>query len=225
MESKKNPDNLRDCVRQAFLNGCERGLEFHKMRHAIILELKRLGYSSSEIKDRLIEWNRKCERPLSLSEQKIQLLRYVDWVDKHDCKIGCKGLEDYCIGKEKCQFYLKTTYQNRQKTQQLPFNLDELGRFLTERYKAEGYVMMLIINALRFYQQEKATGEIILIGYRTISSIIRDKYGHNILPMDIFRKINFLIQEGIVEKIIKGKVGNFAGQANGYRFLEWGHPP
>lgn len=224
MENKKNLDSLRDCVRQALFNGCESGLEFNKMRHAIILELKRLGYNSSEIKDKLIEWNRKCERPLSLSEQKIQLLGYVNWVDKHQCKIGCKGLEDYCRGKDKCQFYLKTTYQNRQKTQQLPFNLDELDKFLTERYKGEGYTMMLIIKALRFCQQEKATGEIILIGYRTISSIIRDKYGHNIAPMDVCRKINNLINEKVIEKTAKGRAGQFGGQANGYRFLQWEHP-
>lgn len=224
MESKKNFDNLRDCVKQAFLKGCERGLEVNKMRHAIILEFKRLGYNSSEIKDKLIEWNGRCEKPFSLSEQKIQLLGYVDWVDKHDCKIGCKALEDYCIGKEKCQFHLKTTYQNRQKTQQLPFKLEELDKFLTERYKADGYVMMFIVKALRFYQQEKATGEIILIGYRTISSIIRDKYGHNIPPMDICRKINNLIDEKVVEKTTKGRAGQFGGQANGYRLLHWEHP-
>lgn len=223
MESKNNLSNLRDCVKKALLKGCERGLEFNKMRHAIILELKRLGYNSSEIKDKLIEWNKKCERPLSLSEQKIQLLGYVDWVDKHQCKIGCRGLEDYCLEKDKCQFYLKTTYQNRQKTQQLPFSLEELDRFLTKRYKADGYSMMLIINALRFYQQEKATGEIILIGYRTLSSIIRDKYGHNLQPMDIFRKIHFLMQERIIEQVVRGKAGNFTRQANGYRFLEWKH--
>jgi hypothetical protein len=221
MNGKKNFDNLRDCVKQALLKGCERGLEFNKMRHAIILELKRIGYNSSEIKDKLIEWNRKCERPFSLSEQKIQLLGYVDWVDKHQCKIGCKGLEDYCLGKDKCQFYLKTSYQNRQKTQQLPFKLEELDKFLTERYKAEGYPMLLIIKALRFYQQEKATGEIILIGYRALSSIIRDRYGHNLLPMDIFRKMNFLIQEGVIERVVKGNAGMFNKKANGYRFLKW----
>lgn len=221
MNNKKNFNNLRDCVKQALLKGCERGLEFRKMRHAIILEFKRLGYSSSEIKDELIEWNRKCERLLSLSEQKIQLLGYVDWVDKHQCEIGCRGLEDYCLGKDKCQYYLKTTYQNRQKTQQLPFSLKELDKFLTERYKADGYSMMLIIKALRFHQQEKATGEIIFVGYRTLNSIIRDKYGQSLQPMDIFRKMQFLIQEGIVEQVVRGKAGIFVKQANGYRFLEW----
>ena len=224
MSGKKNLDNLRDCVKQALLDGCDRGLEFNKMRHAIILELKRVGYNSTEIKDKLIEWNRKCEKPFSLSEQKIQLLGYVDWADKRQCRIGCNGLEDYCLGKDKCQFYLKTTYQNRQKTQQLPFNLDDLDHFLTERYKADGYVMMLIVKALRLHQQEKATGEIILIGYRTLSSIIRDKYGQNLSLMDIFRKMGFLTQEGIVEQSIKGKAGNFTKQANGYRLLKWKHP-
>ena len=224
MENKKKIDNFRDCVKKAFLNGSERGYEFHKMRHAIILEFKRLGYSLEEIKDKLFEWNKRCEQPLSLSKQRTQLFGYVDWVEKHDCKLGCRALEDYCIGKDKCKFYLITTHQNRQQTQELPFNIQELEKFFIERFKAYSYLLLLIIKALRLYQQKEATGKIILIGIRKLSSIINTMTKNNISLMDIFRKINILIEEGILEKVIQGQSGNFTKQANGYRFLPWKRP-
>ncbi len=222
--NKKSIENMRDCVKDKFNNGCERGLEFLKMRHAIILELRRLGYEYSEIKDKLLEWNEKCEKPYSQSEQKIKLLGYVDWVAKCDCKIGCKALKDYCLGEKRCQFYLKTTYHNRELNKELPFDMQELDKFLSERYKAEGYIMMLIIKVLRRYQYEKATGEIMLIGLRKIASIIRDKYNYSFEAMDILRKIKLLIEEGILEQVAKGKKGNFSNLANGYKFLPWKHP-
>lgn len=218
---KNDLKNLRDCVKKAFYEGSERGGEFRKMRHAIILELKRLGYDSAEIKDKLLEWNQRCERPLSLNEQKTQLFGYVDWVDKRDCKIGCNALEDYCIGRKKCKFFFMTNYKNRLETENLPFDLDELYKFLEERFKADGYVMKLIIKALRYFQQEKATGQVIFIGYKTISSIIRDNYGHNIDQMSIFRKVQLLKEEGIIEQLVKGKSGNYTKQANGYIFHPW----
>jgi len=220
----KNLDNLRDCVKKAFQNGSNRGDEFRKMRHAIILDLKRLGFSPAEIKDKLLEWNEKCEKPLNLNEQKTQLFAYVDWTDKHSCKLGCTALKDYCIGQDTCKFYLKTTYYNRRKTQQLPFDIQEIEKFLIERFKGDSYLMMLIIRALRFHQQKNATGEIILIGIRKISSLIRDMSKNNIYHMDVFRKINLLIEEGILEKVIQGESGNFNKQANGYRFLAWKRP-
>lgn len=221
---KKCIDNIRDCVKQAFLKGCERGNEFDKMRFAIPSELKRLGYEPSEIKDMLIEWNKRCERPLSLSERDIQLFGYVDWVFKKNPHPGCKALEDYCIGKENCQFHLKTTFQNREITKELPFNLEELDKFLNERFKPNGYVMMLIVKVLRYVQQEKATGEVIFIGYRKIASIIRDRYGHDIDLMTVYRRMQQLIEEGVIKQEIKGKKGTFSRLANGYKFLAWKSP-
>lgn len=221
---KKSLDNLRDCVKEALNHGCERGLEFRKMRHAIIIELLRIGYNYSEIKDHLLSWNERCEKPLGSSDQRSQLLGYVDWVAKKECKTGCNALQDYCLGKEKCQFYLKTTQYKRETVKELPFSLQELDSFLNERYKGDGYTMMLIVRALRWYQHEQTTGEVILIGLRKIASVIRDKYNHSFLPNDILRKIKLLIEEGILEQVIKGKRGNFTNLANGYRFLPWKHP-
>ena len=212
---------MRDCVRTAFKNGSKRGHEFKKMRHAIIVELKRLGFTSSEIKDKLLEWNKRCERILPPSEQKRQLLNYVEWTDKHQCWLGCKGLEDFCIGQNKCLFYKKKTYMNRKQVKRTPFDFNRAKRFLEKRYRAEGYVMSLILDCLRQVQIEKTTGETILIGYRAISSFISHHYGHRIDPMTVYRRMQDLISEGMVEVVVKGKKGQFGKPANGYRFLNW----
>ena len=103
----------------------------------------------------------------------------------------------------------------------MPFDIKELDQYLHERFKAEGYVMMLVVKALRRYQQEKATGEVMFIGFQKLSSIMRDDYGHDILPMQAYRTVQALIDEGIIEMVEKGKKGTFSRQANGYRFLSW----
>ena len=107
--NKESIEELRDCVKQAFLEGSQRGAEFRKMRHAIIIELKRAGCDSSDIKDKLVEWDQRCERPLNLGEQRNQLFKYVDWVDSQECRLSCKALKDYCLGNENCQFHKRTT--------------------------------------------------------------------------------------------------------------------
>jgi hypothetical protein len=223
---KKDLNNLRDCVKKSLENGSERGYEFKKMRFAIIAELKRLGFTSSEIKDKLMEWNQVCEKPLPPGEQKRQLLDYVDWTDKlSECKIGCKGLEDYCIGQDKCLFHKNKTYLNRKEVEILPLDLAEAKRFLETRYKADGYLLSLILAVLRRYQIEKATGEVMFIGYRAIASLIRDQYGHLIEPMTIVRGVQDLVSEGMLEIVSKGERGSFGGKpANGYRFLRWTNP-
>lgn len=224
MKGKKSLNNLRDCVKEAFYKGSSRGYEFRTMRLSIIRELQRLGFNISQIKDKLIEWNERCERPLNISEQRNQLLKYVDWAEENKGKVGCNYLEDFCVGKEKCEFYKRITYHNRENTQELPFNIEELEKFLIERFRADAYIMILTVKALRRFQIENATGEIIYIGYRRISSIIRDQFGHSLLPMDIFRKMKVLIEEKVIEQVATGKSGDFSWQANGYRFLSWKPP-
>lgn len=221
---KKLIENIRDCVKIAFKKGSQRGYEFRKMRHAIIVELKRLGFTSSEVKDKLLEWNQHCEKALPPNEQKRQLLDYVDWVDKHQCYLGCKGLEDFCIGQDKCSFYKKKSYINRKQVKHPPFDFDEAKRFLEQRYRGDGYVIFLILNCLRRVQVEKTTGETIFIGYRAIANLIRDHYGHTIDPMTVFRRVQDLISEGMLEIVVRGEKGSFGRPANGYRFLRWEAP-
>jgi hypothetical protein len=225
VKGKSISTEMKDCVLLALEKGCSRGHEFHKMRHAIIAELKRLRFDTSEIKDVLVEWNERCERPLSIPDQRRQLFGYVDWFEKKDCKnCGCKSLEDYCVGKENCEFHKRTTYLKRQEIKVLPFDLAELGRYLEERFKADGYSMMLVVKALRVYQVDKITGEVMFIGIRRICSIIRDKLGHNLHRTDIHRKVCRLIEEGVLEKTVQGRSGEFRRKSNGYRFLPWKRP-
>lgn len=221
---KKSFEQMRDCVKKALSEGCDSGHQFRKMRYAIIVELLQLGYEPSEIKDLLSDWNKKCEKPLGVAEERDQLHGFVDWVVDHNCKVGCKALEDYCIGKETCQFHFKITAKNRQETKDLPFDRQELRSFLDKRFKADGYLINLIVSALRCIQVENSTGEVILIGLRKISSVIRDKYGHYIDIMTILRKIHLLVEEGVLQLVTKGKSGTFNRQANGYRFLPWKPP-
>jgi hypothetical protein len=222
---KKSLDNLHDCVKLAFYKGSDRGYEFKKMRHSIIVDLKRLGYSISAIRDKLQEWNGRCEKPLSPMEQKRQLFDYFDWVNKQEkCGIGCKSLEDFCVGKDKCDFNKRKLLVNRDVTRQLPFDLDEASRFLEKRYRAEGYVMLLILKNLRRHQISNGTGEVILVGLRSIAAMVRDNDGHNIDIMTISRRIQDLVSEGLLEIAIKGKKGSFTQESNGYRFLVWETP-
>lgn len=221
MESRKSLNNLRDCVKKAFEEGSERGYEFNKMRFAIIVELKRLGFTSSEVKDKLLEWNQRCKKVLLLNEQKRQLFDFADWTDKRDCKIGCRALEDFCIGQDKCSFLRNKLYVNRKVVEILPFDFEEARRFLEEQHKAEGYLMALVLKNLRRYQIEKGTGEIIFIGYRAIATLIREHDGHIIDPMTVCRRMHDLVSEGMIEIVSKGSNGTFNKPANGYKFLSW----
>jgi len=222
---KKSIENMRDCVKQAFEKGSHRGYEFNKMRRAIIVELKNLGFTSSEVKDKLLEWNKHCEKFLSPGEQKRQLLDYVDWFDKHPGWHGCQGvLKDFCIGQDRCSFYKKKTYINKKQVEHPPFDFNEARSFLEKRYRGDGYVLSLVLSSIRRVQVEKATGETVFIGYRAIANLIRDHDGHTIDPMTVYRRVQDLISEGMLEIVVKGKRGNYGQPANGYRFLKWEAP-
>ena len=195
------------------------------MRYAITVELMRLGHDYSTIKDILIDWNERNERCLGPGDQKRQLLKYVDWVakkqKKRDCKVGCKALSDFCLGKERCQFHQRVTRTNREITAVLPFDVDELEKYLNERYGGEGRTMMQIVRSIIRFQNEKATGEIIFISFRNIRSRVRDYFNVILDLMHISRDINKLEDEGIIKTVRKGKQGSASCLANEYRFLSW----
>ena len=224
MENRKSLDNLRDCVRKAFQEGSERGYEFKKMRHAIIAEFKRLGYSFPEIKDKLLEWNERCEKVLPPNEQKRQLLDYTDWAELHDCKTGCRALEDYCVGQDKCIFHIQRLHSSQNAVSTPPFDLNEAKRYLEKRFKADGHILACILNAIIRHQIENGTGQIIYIGFRGIVRLIRDHDGHMVDQMTVLRRMQDLISEGIIEVVSKGEAGTFNRKANGYRFLNWQSP-
>jgi hypothetical protein len=213
--------DMRDCVKQAFERGSKSGADFKTMRHALIVELKRLGFSLDKSKDKLLEWNGRNERPLLPNEQKRQLLKYADWADTHICKIGCNALANHCLGEEDCSFHQRKMFINRTATKELPFNMHEAIKYLEGRYPGGGYGHGLVLKNMRRMQVEKATGEVIFVGYRAIASSIRKHDGHMMLPMSVYRRVQDLISEGMIGIVEKGKRGTFASKANGYRFLPW----
>ncbi|MEI8366693.1 MAG: hypothetical protein WCF65_09790 [Parachlamydiaceae bacterium] len=221
----KKLNGMMDCIKSGFIDGCQRGLEFRTMRHGIIIEMMRLGFNSDEIKEQLLEWNKRCEKVLGPSEAKTQLSKYVDWVFKlKEARIGCRAMHDYCIGPEKCSYFKNKYVVNRKATQRSPEYWTEVSKFLQERFKADGYTLMMVLQVLSDYQHEKGTGEVIFIGYRKIAQILAGKHNYHPSAMEVCRKIAILIEEGILEMTIKGKPGMFTHQANGYRFLPWQWP-
>jgi len=219
--TKKSLENLRDCVRQAFENGSKRGEEFHKMRHSITTEFKRLGYSATETKEKLSEWNGRCERPLNSKKVNDQLFKYVDWAFEKDAITGCGALESYCLGERNCQYHLRTTAKNRERTAKAPFNFFELKKYLEDRFKAKGVLLNCVLDALLWHQKEEATGEIIIVGLRKIASLIQVRHTCTLAPEEVRRLILVLCDEGVLEKVVQGKSGQFTQKANGYRFLAW----
>jgi len=218
-------EGMMDCIKKAFVEGCERGLKFEKMRYGIIVEMKRLGLNAAEIKDKMEEWNNRCEKVLGPSDLESQIFKFVDWVfKKKDAKIGCTSMTacGYCLGKEKCQYYIKKYVLNRKLTENTSRDLSKISGFLNERYPGHvGRELIMILQVLSDYQYEKATGEIILISFRKICSLLRDKFHWNPQPMEVKRRVWTLIREEIIETAIQGKPGTFYHLANGYRFLPW----
>ena len=166
-------EGLRQCVSLALKNGTHGNAAFKKMRHAIIFELNRIGIEKEKIKDMLLDWNKRNEKPLSLGDARRQLHDYTDWFLGTNCKLSCKALEDYCTGKTTCKFYIQKT-DNFQKEYQdnAPFNHAELQKYLEEKYPGEAYELLTIIQALRRFQSDKQVTTI-YIGFRGIATLSR----------------------------------------------------
>jgi hypothetical protein len=107
----------------------------------------------------------------------------------------------------------------------MPLNLDEARQYIEKRFRgSNGYVMFLTLRALRRIQVERNTGELILVGFRGIASVIRDTDGHMLLPMTVYRAVQDLVSEGMLEIAVSGRRGEYLQEANGYRFLPWISP-
>lgn len=205
------------------MSGASTKQDFDNMRFLVSAELKKLGYDESQVKDELLQWNGRCKNRLPPSERKNGILKYVDWVFKNDCIFSCNAnrLKDYCLGKDNCEYYIKTSCQKREEVKELPFDMLELEKYLTSVYGQKSYLLIIVVKTLRKIQMEEVTGEIIIKGFRTIASEIRDDYNHILEPIEVSRLVNTLIEEKVIEKPIRGKSGTFHRMANGYRFLAW----
>jgi hypothetical protein len=219
--TEKISDQMRPCVKSAFDDGAQDKDHLNKMRHAIIFELNRLGIEKSEIKMELLEWNKKSYQVLSPGDATRQLCDYVNWFFKHECKLSCKGLEDYCLFPNGwCAF----RPQSDSGEITLPFSLSEAMIFLEKEYRPHGYLMGSLLKTLSKIRVEKSAKSIIYVGVRTIQARLLEDDRHDIDLMGIMRALNKLEEAGFI-KITHGQAGTFGKRpANGYSFQPWAPP-
>jgi hypothetical protein len=210
---------MRPCVKDALDNGVEDEQSFSKMRHAIIFELKRIGFEKPAIKRELMEWNKKCRPRLSEGDAKRQLCGYVDWFYKKECKLSCKGLQDYCTRVDTCVF-MRTQKNN---SYELPFSVADARLFLEHNYAPEGHLMGLILQTMIRMKVKKKAQNILFVGLREIRDSLLDKENCNSNEMTISRYLYKLEKIGFF-KITKGKRGSFSRKSNAYEFNSWELP-
>jgi hypothetical protein len=219
-------EGIRDCVKKYLENGIHSqngfyDLIFKKMRFAIIYELNRVGNNSADIKNALLEWNQKNEKPLHLGEARRQLCGFADWFLKHECKLSCeRGLADFCVGINNCKYKKTANRIFRNSFSDIPFNIQSIEEYLKASAPKDVFILMAIINILKQIQSDRKINEI-FIGFRSLASLIQEKYNIHIDAMQICRKIRLLIEYKILTITQKGKAGNYNRQANGYTLLPW----
>ena len=212
---------MRPCVAVVFENGAQDRNEFEKMRFAIVFELRRLDVEMAKIKMALLEWNTKNNRVLSTGDAQRQLCDFVNWFFKHDCKIGCKGLKDYCrFLNGGCVFKPAVNTEEIK----LPFSLVDAMVFLEKEYRRDGYLMGKLILILFKIQKDKNAPNILYVGIREIRARLNNDERLDLDEMTLLRALNKLEEAGIL-KITHGKSGTFGRRtANGYSFMSW-EPP
>ncbi len=225
---------MRPCLKDALEKGV--GLDvflreevLKKMMYSLSCELKRLGFTASEAKDILQEWNDRCKPSIPVGEIKNRLFSFVDWVYKKEAKAGCNSLKDYCIRQSKghCFFHKATTEKREDESRNVvPFNQQEVDSYLDKKYPCDSVYLKGIIYALKVQKAQKKTGNIIHFGLRGIASALRDQCNiRSANSMDVTRKIRILKEEGILDIVLKGRSGTVGTRvANGYSFLPWKPP-
>jgi hypothetical protein len=168
-------------------------------------------------------------RVLPYPEQKRQLFDYLEWINKQEAKgkvakIGCRALKDFCIGEEKCIFKKKQLFLNRKAMEKPPFDFNEARAFLEKKYLGCGFKMYLVLKNLRGHQLDKGLAEIIFIGYKGLSTLIQENENHTLAASEVCQMMKELVNEGMVEILIRGKRGSFSTESNGYRLLPWKAP-
>ena len=225
VRDRKALRNMRPCVLNALENGVQSGAKFEAMRHSIIAELIRLGYEEREIKERLITWNALCERPLTGKILNNHLMKYVNWCLKRDVKTGCKTLEAYCVGERRCWYVAFSEEARRRYAEQpLPFEMNELERYMRERYGPRAEMLISVVKILRVRQVQNLTGEVIFAPCRKVAIWIAERYGYRITKNDVFYALKVFEMEGVLGLRVQGKSGPNSKESNGYSFLLWKHP-
>lgn len=221
METRISDDKLskmRPCVAGALINGSSDEDHFRKMRQAIIYELNRITIDRAEIKSVLMDWNQRNHKRFTEGDARRKLCDYVDWFFKHDCKMSCKALTEYCLFGG-CGFQ-ETSYQGEI---ELPFSLQDADSYLMTECMPHGYLMACLIKILYAIQKEKNARKIIFVGLRTLQSRVLEEFHHNLDLMSILRALNMLEEKELI-RMTHGKRGTFTACANGYTFLPWVRP-
>lgn len=214
---EKMTDKMRPCVKAALEDGAQNKDHLKKMTFAIIFELNRLNIEKSEIKMVLMEWNQKNYRKLTEGEAKRQLCDFVEWFFKHECKMSCNALNDYCLFPNGGCRFKPIPYQENI---ELPFSMLDAESFLMSERMPHGYLMACLLKILFKIQREKNARAIIYIGLRTLRARVLDEFRHDLDPKDILRALNKLEEEGFI-RITHGERGTFSKRANGYTFQPW----
>lgn len=211
-------DKMRPCVKASLNDGARDKSEFAKMRFAIIFELNRLHLEKAEIKMALLEWDKKSFQALTPGDATRKLSDFVNWFFKHECKMSCKTLVDYCLFPDGGCTFGTTPFAGNIS---LPFTISEAIAFLDREYQPHGYIMGLMLKILFKVQQQKNARAIVFVGLRTLQAMLNNEYRHNLDLMTISRALNML-EEAKFISIKRGQSGTFGTRhANGYTFLPW----
>jgi len=217
----KMMEQMRPCVKNAFMHGTEDKDHFSKMRHAIIFELHRLGTDKAEIKNALLEWNQRNFNFLAPAESQRQLCDYVDWFFKKEGRCSCHSLEEYCLyPKGGCKHKPRKILGEIT----LPFSKIEARSYLEKKYPRDAHVMTILLNILFKIQLEKNAAQVLFVGLRTISARLLNDYRHRLDLISISRLLYKLQDAGFLS-IQRGERGtNGTRRANAYTFLPWKPP-
>jgi hypothetical protein len=192
------------------------------MAYAIIYELNRLGVAADVIKSELIQWNSRSQNKLSIGDAKRQLCDYVDWFYKHECRLSCKSLSDYCIDKEgSCPFSVKPRSERV-----LPYTMAQARQFLEFEFfeHGKGHVMAIVLRSLVSLWDDKGRPNQLFVGVRSIQARILEMHRSFLDLMSIVRHLRRLSSAGFIA-IRSGESGSFGFRlSNAYEFLDWKPP-
>jgi hypothetical protein len=215
-------DEIRPCVKDAYDNGSITREDRRKMVYAIIYELNRLGVQADVIKAELVQWNDRCRNKLSPGDAKRQLCDYVDWFNKHECRLSCKSLRDYCIDKSgSCPFSVVPKTQK-----ELTYTISQADNFLIREFpeSGKGHTMSIVLQSLVSIWNEKGRPRQLFAGTRSVQARILETHRSLLDLMTILRRLRDLSDIGFLS-MQSGERGSFGfRRSNAYQLLDWTPP-
>jgi hypothetical protein len=221
MKTKKNIENMRDCVRHYFEKGVRDKHAFRDMEYAIICEFKRLDYDKEEIAKQMKIWNNRNYKKLTCKEFNNKIVSFINWIFKKDAKVGCNYFNErgYCM--TPCKFKANREKKSMQQVASEPFYLlDDIDKFLKEYDKCKNHRLCAEVYKIIDNKRIKLglnRDSIIFISFRQIVEALWEKDYRGIKPMQASRLVHSLIDSGLIEVAKKGTNSPNNGKANGYK--------